>query len=219
MPSSAEILRGLAELATGNVALAVLWHFLIGTGIVAAWLGHWQPTRRIAALSLVAPLASVALLAWSAGNPFNGVVMTLAAAILLAIAVRLEPLPMRPAPLWAIAIGVLAIAYGWVYPHFLADSPAIAYFVAAPVGIVPCPTLAIVAGFSLVGNGFESRAWSLTVAALGIFYALFGALRLGVWLDAGLLLAAIAMLLVAFRLSRRTAAFDDTFPAGSRGYV
>lgn len=34
------------------------------------------------------------------------------------------------------------LAIGWIYPHFL-DGPAVDYLHAAPVGLVPCPTLAV----------------------------------------------------------------------------
>ena len=48
-------------------------------------------------------------------------------------------------------------------------------------------------GFGLVSSGLGSRAWSLTVASLCAFYALWGMFGLGVWLDSGLLLAAAAL--------------------------
>jgi hypothetical protein len=64
---------------------------------------------------------------------------------------------------------------------------------ASPVGLVPCPTLAVAIGFALVGNGLGSRVWSLTLAALGLFYGLFGVLRLTVLLDIGLVGGALAL--------------------------
>jgi hypothetical protein len=101
------------------------------------------------------------------------------------------------------AFGLASIAYGFVYPHFLADTPAWMYLVAAPVGLVPCPTLATVLGFGLLAGGFGSRAWSTTAGLAGLFYAVFGTLRLGVWLDVGLGVAAVAMLACAMSVPRR----------------
>ena len=48
-------------------------------------------------------------------------------------------------------------------------------------------------GFALVGNGLGSRVWSLTLAALGLFYGVFGVLRLSVLLDIGLVGGALAL--------------------------
>jgi hypothetical protein len=107
----------------------------------------------------------------------------------------------RRGPPWAFWAGVASLSYGWLYPHFL-DVDPIAYLVAAPVGLVPCPTLAVVIGVALLGGGLGSRAWSLVLAALGLFYGLFGVFRLGVLLDLGLLLAATVLLLAA--LTRRS---------------
>jgi hypothetical protein len=54
-----------------------------------------------------------------------------------------------------------------------------------------------VLGFSLLFSGFHSRAWQSIAAAAGLFYALFGVLVLGVWLDLGLLVGAVAMIILA----------------------
>ena len=59
--------------------------------------------------------------------------------------------------------------------------------------------LAMVLGASLCARGFGSRAWCLVTGAAGLFFALFGMLRLGVWLDAGLLVASVATLALAGR--------------------
>ena len=80
----------------------------------------------------------------------------------------------------------------WLYPHFL-EGHATAYLYASPVGLVPCPTLAVAIGFALLGNGLGSRVWSLTLAAVGLLYGLFGVLRLGVFLDIGLVSGAVAL--------------------------
>jgi hypothetical protein len=47
-------------------------------------------------------------------------------------------------------------------------------------------------------GGLNSRAWSLGLAAIGIFYGIFGVLRLGVTIDVVLLLGALLSVLAAF---------------------
>jgi hypothetical protein len=54
-------------------------------------------------------------------------------------------------------------------------------------------------GFALLGNGLGSRVWSLTLAAVGLFYGLFGVLRLGVLLDIGLVGGALALVAAVLR--------------------
>jgi hypothetical protein len=66
--------------------------------------------------------------------------------------------------------------------------------------LIPCPTLSIVIGFTLLANGMSSRYWSLSLAVLGLFYGLFGILRLQVQIDAGLLIGATTLTILAFSL-------------------
>ena len=88
-----------------------------------------------------------------------------------------------------------------VYPHFLEQfSPAV-YLVAAPTGLIPCPTLWLVIGFTLLAGGLGSRAWSLVLAVAGAFYACSECARFGVTLD--IALAAGALCLVALTGSVR----------------
>jgi len=75
------------------------------------------------------------------------------------------------------ALGVAMIAFGWLYPHFLTFGPVTRYLVAAPMGLIPCPTLSLVIGFALLAGGLSSRAWSIVLAVVGLFYGLFGACR------------------------------------------
>ena len=63
---------------------------------------------------------------------------------------------------------------------------------------MPCPSLALAVGLGLLADGFGSRAWPAVASAVGAFYALFGMLHLGVWLDTGLLLASVALAVSTF---------------------
>jgi hypothetical protein len=86
---------------------------------------------------LVLPVLSVAVVAWASGNPFNGLTFTLLAALLLLAAVHLAPISFVPAsPGWMLA-GTGLVAFGWVYPHFLAAETSTAYAYASPFGLLP----------------------------------------------------------------------------------
>lgn len=198
MPSASAILEQLASLATRYWGLAVLWHIGAALALVAARRG-WRPSRRLAALVLAGPLASVAVVAGIGGNPFNATVFGLLTAALVAVGVSRGrgPSPIRSG--WQAVVPMALIAFALVYPHFLEGAPWITYLYAAPVGLVPCPTLALVSGFTLLLGGLGSRPWRYLLAAAVLFYGLLGIFRLGVYLDVPLLVAAGALLAQAAR--------------------
>ena len=203
MPSPEEILEGVTRIANEHAFIAVLWHGMIAAALTALATGIYRPSRREGATLLALPLLSVSTFAFVAANPFNGTVFAVLTLALAIFGARLPREPARRGPPLLAALGLASIAFGFVYPHFLVDKPTWMYLVAAPVGLVPCPTLAVVLGFGLLAGGFGSRAWSLTAGVVGLFYAAFGVLRLGVWLDVGLAGAAVAMIACAIRLPRR----------------
>jgi len=192
MPHATEILGGLSAIANQASGIAVAWHIAIAMTVVALTAG-WRPSQRTARLLIGMPLASVAGVAIAFDNPFNGLVFAASALTLTAIAVGGDRRLVSLGSAWTGGIGVATIAFGWVYPHFLHGDPT-AYLYASPVGLVPCPTLAVAIGFALLGNGLGSRVWSFTLAAVGLFYGLFGVLRLSVFLDIGLVGGALALL-------------------------
>jgi hypothetical protein len=191
MPPAAEIRDGLSAIANQASGVAVAWHVVIALAVVALAAG-WRPPQRTARLLLGMPLASVAGVGIAFDNPFNGLVFAASALTLTALAMGGDRRLVSLGPAWTRDIGVATIAFGWVYPHFL-QGDATAYLYASPVGLIPCPTLAVAIGFALLGNGLGSRVWSLTIAAIGLFYGLFGVLRLSVRLDMGLVGGALAL--------------------------
>lgn len=201
-PSADEILDQLTRLAMNGRGIAALWHAIVVFGLGALWTERWRPTRRLAAMLGALPLATASAMAIAGGNPFNGILLGATALALLGLGARLSLLPVERSSAWALALGAAAVAYALVYPHFTPGGWQLALFF-APVGVIPCPSLALVLGLGLLGNGFGSRAWGVVAAAAGLFYALFGMFRLGVWLDAGLLVAAVAMLVLLFAPHRR----------------
>ena len=193
MPSSNTILAGLAGLANEYRWLAIAIHVYIGALVVLAAAGRLR-SRKIAAILIALPLLSVSGLAWLSGNPFNGALFAVFAAALLALATRLSAGALQFAPRPVMITGFALFAFGWVYPHFLENENFISYLYSAPTGIIPCPTLSVVIGLSLVAGSFQSRSWGLVAAGAGLFYGLFGALRLGVALDWFLAAGAAALL-------------------------
>lgn len=192
MPSSRQILDALARIASEWQEIAIAWHAALGILLIALMLG-WRPRRRFAGVLLVGPLVSVSGLAWRTGNPFNGLFFTAAVIALAVVALRLPLALVRIGPPWVAIPGGFLIAFGWVYPHFLETDSWTEYLYAAPLGLVPCPSLSAMVGITLLFDGLGSRAWSLLLAAAGILYGLFGAFGLGVMIDLVLLAGAVML--------------------------
>jgi len=196
MPTPNEILQGLAAISNGQSLMAVLWHVALAALIAALLLG-WRPTQKTGSILLSVPLISVSVLAWLYGNPFNGTVFLLFAVGLAAIGSRRPAVRVERPPAWASAVGIFMVAFGWVYPHFLEGASWVSYLYRAPTGLIPCPTLALVIGLALLANGFSSRAYSVGLGFLGIFYSIFGTFRLGVGIDIVLLIGSAAILVLS----------------------
>lgn len=203
MPAPDAILNGLTALANDWRGLAIAWHVLVAALFVALVSG-WGLSARSAGYLLVAPVLSVGLLAWLSGNPFNGTVFVVLAASLAAAASRFGTGPVRIASPGWIACAAAAIMFGYTYPHFLSTDSWTAYLYASPVGVVPCPTLSVVVGTTLLFQNVRSSTWAAGLIAAGLLYGSIGVLRLGVVLDWGLILATVALAAsVAHGLTRR----------------
>lgn len=197
MPEAQTILDGLGATANAWMPLAVLWHVYFAV-LAALLLKGFRPNRRIMAILLSAPLASVALLAGLSGNPFNGTVFALGAVGLAGIGIAQRPLTVETADKLTVVIGSLFFGFGWLYPHFIETDSWLVYTYAAPTGLVPCPTLSIVTGLAITLNGLSSTTWSLVLGGLGLFYGIFGAMILGVTMDWVLAAAALCLGVQAF---------------------
>lgn len=197
MPAPSEVLSNLTAIANETIWLAVAWHVALLAALVA-YVRGWRPTWRSAALLLVTPLASVAVVAAVFGNVFNTLAFGALSVALLAIALRMPDSPARRGADWQVAAGHAFIGIGVLYPHFLDHGP-LAYVVAAPFGSLPCPTLAVLVGFTLLAGGF-TKAWNLTLVFAAVFYGTIGAAQLGVWIDATLVLGGLVLAWTAARL-------------------
>lgn len=204
MPNSTEILAGLSRIANAGFGVAVAWHVALGALLVALVAGWRPPVRAIAAFA-IAMLASVCAAAWAFGNPFNAAAF---AALVVALAIIARSAPSGRSggsTRVASAFGGLLAAFAWSYPHFLHGRPALAYMIAAPIGLVPCPTLALLIGLALAGYRPEARSWSIVLGATGLLYGAFGVFRLSVAIDVALIIGSIVLIAQARRASTRTA--------------
>jgi hypothetical protein len=193
MPAPDEILSGLYEIANNWQMLAIFWHVYFA--VLALFLiSGIRPEKRLVGFLLCLPLLSVSALALASGNPFNGIFFILCAAALLFISFRLPREKIRIAPAWVTMTGAIMFAFGWVYPHFLESASFYPYLYSAPAGLVPCPTLSIVIGLSIIVGSLGVRAWSIVLGLSGAFYGVFGAVHLGVSLDWILLLGVLAVI-------------------------
>jgi hypothetical protein len=196
MPSSETILAGAAATANEWRTLAIAWHIFFGTLLIALLVG-WRLSYRAAGYLLVAPLLSVSALAWVSGNAFNGTIFAALALLLVSRASHLSAQPVSIAPPMLLVPGALLVAFGWGYPHFLKVEHWTAFTYAAPLGVLPCPTLSLLIGFTFVFGRLHSKAWSFTVAAAGFAYGAMGVFTLGIALDYGLLAGALLLGAVA----------------------
>jgi hypothetical protein len=191
VPSAEAILSWATGVANDWHWLAISWHVALAALLIA--VGRSRVSERVLALVLVLPIISVAVLAWLSWNPFNGLMFTILAALLLRSARHVPRSGVtRASPGWRLA-GWALIAFGWVYPHFLIADQRVAYAYASPFGVLPCPTLAVVVGVTLVSGGFRSVSWNAMVAAAGVLYGAIGVFSLGVVLDVWLLVGAIVL--------------------------
>ena len=200
MPSTELILASLKRVANAWWLLAAIWHLCLAI-ITGLLIGGNRPSRKLAGVLMSLPVLSASVMAWAGGNPFNGTVFALLTILLVVFSVRL-PGRVRIAPLWVLIPGLALTAFGWVYPHFIETSSSFGYLYKAPVGIVPCATLSILVGLTLVLNGLDSRAFALTLGISGLFYGVAGIGRFRVAIDAVLLLGAILLTIRAFRRRR-----------------
>jgi hypothetical protein len=198
MPSPDTVLAGLTALANEWRSLAIAWHVVLGA-LTLMLVAGWRPRTRLLGRLLIAPLASVAVLAWLSGNPFNGIVFVVLAAALVPAATRFANTPARLGSPACVAAGAAFMVFGWTYPHFLHTDSWTTYLYAAPFGILPCPTLSVVIGMTLAFENLHARHWSTSLAIAGVWYGAVGIFALDVVLDSVLLLASALLSIVVFR--------------------
>ena len=192
MPDASTILEGLAHIANHYQWLAIAWHILLTSLFVVLVVG-WRPSPKIIIALLCTPAISVSILAFVNGNPFNGILFLSLSLLMVIFGLLNKSRKIGLSSPFFLLSGVLVLLYGLIYPHFIAHPDTFVYLYAAPSGLIPCPTLSCIIGFIMILNGLHSRPVVIAVLVTGLFYALFGIFRLGVWLDIGLLVAALLL--------------------------
>jgi hypothetical protein len=198
MPSPEVILGGLTAIANEWQPLALVWHLWLAALIVALLAG-WRPSNRTGGALLIPPVLSVSALAWTSGNSFNAAAFAILAIALASIANHFTNERVRVASSFPLVSGALLVAFGWVYPHFLSAASWAAYIYASPLGLVPCPTLSVLIGVTLMLDRLGSTPWCVALITAGLAYGAIGVFRLGVVLDYGLLAGIGVLAVVALR--------------------
>jgi hypothetical protein len=188
MPTANDILLSLKFLANKYDELSIAWHVVIVFGLIAAVYNKRIKTRFYLGVCGLLFL-SVSTMAATVNNIFNLVVF-----LGLSIVFLRELLIANSYQFLTTQAGIILSAYflilaGLIYPHFF-GSNFFRYLIAAPVGIIPCPTLLVTSGLTLLFKTSSTRLNYFLIAA-NLFYGVIGVFFLGVTLDVILLLAVI----------------------------
>ena len=196
MPSGDAILAGLAETANTWRSLATAWHLILATLLGAALIGCRLSTRHIAVTG-VALVLSVSALSWVSRNPFNGMVFAALAIGLARATIRTPGAAAQIESLRRALPGAALVVFGWTYPHFVSTHSWIEYTYAAPLGLIPCPTLSVVIGLTLLVRDVGTSAWTVPLIIAGLLYGFVGVFALNVVFDVVLLTGAFILAVVA----------------------
>jgi hypothetical protein len=189
-----DILETAGKVANSWRCVAAGWHaaFLVVAIVVSCGV---RASERTAALLLTLPVVSVSLINWWDGNPFNALVFMLLAQAMAGLATTFG---MRQVALddkfRNRAAGLALVVFGLSYPHFLVADSWLSYLYAAPFGLIPCPTVAVTTGVSLLLGAFRSRAWAILVSGLALAYGVSGVVVLHVWIDVFLIAGGVLLL-------------------------
>lgn len=186
-----EILSGLQQTVDEYSIVAIAWHMVFYVLVIALLL-KWKPSGKLLATLFALPLISVAVLAWTSGNPFNGSTFSLLSLLVIIAGLKAPASRIKTTTaVWMIP-GVLLVAFGLFYPHFI-EGTLIEFTYRSPVGLIPCPTLSLIIGFMLLYGGFGSKFLKSILICFGLFYGLFGVLKLSVYVDLVLLFGTLVL--------------------------
>jgi hypothetical protein len=217
MPTADEILKALTLISNKYIAVAISWHAIVVLFLIYYFSAKQKLSNRFVNLLFSLLLLSVSVLAWTAGNPFNGTLFLAASSLLFILGIKKKELQtaVEPRP-WPQIAGSLIVLSGFFYPHFL-EASWWTYSYSAPIGLVPCPTLLVITGLYLILPVNQSRSWVLTLVLLDAFYGLFGVFKLNVYLDLILIAATIVLILQPGIIKKpRQGATIQTLPTGNR---
>jgi hypothetical protein len=194
MPKTEEIIDGLQAIVNKYSSFAIIWHAVFYI-LLAAIIAGWQPSNTILGVLICLPLLSVAVFAWLSGNPFNGMLFSILAILPVIFGFTTSDQTINFSQVPFMIVGIIMIIFGLVYPHFIRTGSFLKYLYASPVGLIPCPTLSIIIGFLLLYSGFGSQSLTLALIVFGLFYGVFGVLKLAVYPDIFLIFGTITLLI------------------------
>jgi len=197
MPSPELILDGLSKVSNNYSILAVIHHVWIVIFLISLLLGL-RLQNKIVSMILLMPMLSVSALAFLNSNPFNGIVFLFSSVLLSIFALSEKSEKIEFNSLMNTIAGTLFLLFGLVYPHFINGGDWYEYLYKSPIGLIPCPSLLVLTGTTLLYKGFLNRKWMFTLSALGLFYGIFGVLRLDVKIDVVLIVSSIWLLFYGF---------------------
>jgi hypothetical protein len=106
--------------------------------------------------------------------------------------------------------GVLALVFGFWYLHWVESPVWLNALLYSPLGSVNCPTLLTICGFLCLTAKPRSVMLDLVVALFTLYFAVYGILFLGAWVDIVLVICALFLLCrVAFSETHNNV-FDKT---------
>ena len=123
MPSEDEILKALTLISKKYMAVAISWHAIVFLFLLFYVSAKPKIPRLLVTLAPSLLLLSVSFFAWTAGNPFNGVLFLAAGVLLFLLGnKRNEFATFEEAKPWSQIAGTLIFLSGFFYPHFLEGS-------------------------------------------------------------------------------------------------
>jgi len=90
--------------------------------------------------------------------------------------------------------GVLALVFGFWYLHWVESPVWLNALLYSPLGSVNCPTLLTICGFLCLTAKPRSVMLDLVVALFTLYFAVYGILFLGAWVDIVLVICALFLL-------------------------
>lgn len=172
------------------------WHLVLAS-LLGAFLIGCRLSTRLIAVTGVALVLSVSALSWFSGNPFNGTVFAALAIGLARATIRTPGAAAQIDSLRRALPGAALVVFGWTYPHFVSTDSWTEYAYAAPLGLIPCPTLSVVIGVTLLFREVGTSAWTVPLIITGFLYGFVGVFALDVVLDVVLLAGAFILTLAA----------------------
>lgn len=191
MPSPEEILRSLQKITENYLIAAFAWHLWIYSFVALLLLSRTKPSSKPITFLLTIPILSVAVIAALELNSFNAIAFTIIFLTLNITRLKIadEPISFSTSPFLR-TVGIILVMAGIFYPHFSSNYALLV--ISAPMGLIPCPTLLLVIGFTLLFAKLPKQ-WIIILLIASLFYGFIGVFRLKVFIDLLLLVAAFAL--------------------------